>query len=226
MIETLFNYGILFGVVIFFVIIVSLVSRSRILSSLFKFLGKLLLVLLQIAMIAVFTVIISLLVGLIIFIHPLVLGEPQFFANGEAVHLLAAEPDGYGLMQFAFTYGFMYIILYFIALRFLAKTGVTKFFYSIARKIRMIFPYRRSHKYLETKLVGTACQLLTTSCLILLYPLVIATLFPHLELTMTGNVAIFICLFIFSMVPLPGYADTREEKQRPYLRTGTMRNRI
>lgn len=222
LVEALINYGIFFFVIIVLAIIISLVRKSSVLSSLFKFLGKVLLISLHIFMLGVFTAAVSLLVGIIIFIHPYLFGTPQFFANGEGVHLLTSQD--FALLEFSLTYGIMYIILYFIALRFLVKTRLTAFFIRIARTIRQIVPYRRSHKRLENKIIGTACQLMATSLLLILYPIALKLLFPHLEMTWAGNLTIFVCLFIYSTVPTPREANTQERKSAYRMRT--MRNKF
>lgn len=221
MAETLLNYGIFFIVIIFIAIIAAVVRRSSILTNLFGFLGKSMLLFLQALMLIFFTVIISMLVGLIIFIHPYLYGTSHFFADGEAVHFLSSENQA--LLQFSATYGVLYMIIFFISSRFLTKTGLTKFFIRIARTIRRIVPYQRSHQKLENKIIGTACKLMASSIMILIYPLAIYLLFPQLEVTVIGNLSIFICLFIFSIIPLPGYANSRQD--RSYYRTRPIRPR-
>lgn len=217
MLETLLNYGIFFAVIILIAIITAVVRRSNILTGLFKVFGKTLLVLLQIGMLLVFTFLISMAAGLIIFIHPYLYGTSHFFANGEGVHFLSTQDQA--LLQFASTYGVLYMIILFLSMRFFAKTRLTKFFIGIARTIRRLVPYRRSHKNLENKLIGTALQLMTSGIMLLVYPVAIALLFPHLDVTAIGNLSLFVCLFLFSMAPMPGYANSRENRKSYQVRT-------
>lgn len=119
MTETMINYGTFMLLITFFIIIVGIVKCSRIPSTVFKFLGKSILFLLQFFMMIVFTIIISILVGLIILIHPFFSQTPHFFANGESVHILSNQDQA--LMLFAITYGALCIIAFTISSKYLEK---------------------------------------------------------------------------------------------------------
>lgn len=204
------NYAILFFILFVILGVISLVKRSDSLSAIFKTLGKGAFILLQIAMLAGFTIIISMLVGLLIGIHPLVLGTPHFLSGGEGIYIL--NPNDSALLQFSLTYGVLYIAIFFIYLRFLAKNKITRSFVNGIRKVRSMLPYRRHHKNLEGRLVAAACQLMTVVTMLVVYPIAIAVLFPDLSMTLTGNLLLFLCLLAFSLIPLPGYANSRRNQ--------------
>lgn len=205
MAETLINYGIFFAVLIVIAIIASVVKRSRMLSGLFKILGKSLLFLLQLGMLLVFTVIISMLVALIIFVHPYIYGTTHFFTNGEPLHFLAA--DQHALLSFSLTYGALYIILYFICGFIFAKTGIPATFGKISTRIRSLFAFHSRNNQFERKVVSTATHLIVSILLFVLYPIVITLFFPTLHMTFIGNATIFVSLLIFSILPVPGYEN-------------------
>lgn len=209
MLETLRNYGIFFLIIILIVIASSLVKRFALLSTLFKFLGKALFIILNVLMIVFFTLMFSLGAGIIIFIHPYLHSEPQFFANGEAVHFLT-EQD-YGLLRFSLTYGILYMIVFLINSRFLVKTRIAGFFKSFARILRFYSRNRRNKRDFEKRVVGTASHFMTLTIVFFLYPLVITALFPELEMTPKGNLTLLIALILFSLVPDPKYRGQTEQ---------------
>lgn len=179
--------------------------------------------LLQGAMLLAFTIIISLLVGLIIIIHPYFYGTSHFFANGEALHVFSSQDQA--LLIFSITYGVLYISVFFICLRILARTRLAKGFIQLATKIRRRLHFRRGEYAMEYRIITMASQFMTSCILLILYPLAIHLLFPQLEMTMIGNVTIFVFLFIFSIVPAPGTKRYRARERR-YHQIGPFKTRF
>lgn len=211
MIQTLINYGIFFIIIFVIAGIAALVKRSDILSSIFKSVGKGLFILLQLAMFGVFTIIISMLVGMMIAVHPYVFGSPQFLAGGDGVHLLAT--NDLALLQFSLTYGLLYMGFVFIFMRILAKNQMTWSIVDFIREVRLRLPRRRRLKNLESRLFVTVCQLMTVVTLLILYPVVINLLFSTLEVKFPGNLFIFGVLFVLSVIPTPtNRANNRQDK--------------
>ncbi|KKE79941.1 hypothetical protein DTX80_17895 [Bacilli bacterium] len=209
MFETLINYGIFFLVVIILVAGAAIVRRSSLLTALFKFFGKSMFLLLHLIMLIIFTFLISMAAGIIIFIHPYFSSTPLFFTNGEPVHLLATQDRA--LLLFSLTYGVLYMLMFFVSSGILVKTRVSTFFTYLARMILFIFRYRAPVNKYNRKVVGTASHLITLCSVFILYPIVISVLFPELELTPKGNIALFICMLLFSLVPEPKYRGGQNE---------------
>ncbi|HLT55765.1 MAG TPA: hypothetical protein VK057_06610 [Bacillota bacterium] len=201
MLEATVNFGIFMMFVVILAIISAIVRRSAILTVLFKAVGKLVLAIFSILFLLFFIFIESAMAGLVIFIHPFVLGDYHFFANGEPVGLLFEQDRA--MMLFALTYGVLYVIIYLAGGRLLLKTPVGAFVKMISSKLMFIFRYRywRRHHSYESEVNGIISHLTTMIAVFLLYPFAIASFFPDLKVTVTGNGALFICLFLFSMIP-------------------------
>lgn len=209
MLEALINYGIFFLIIILIAIGAAVVRRSALLTMLFKVLGKSLYVVLNVLFIIFFTLMFSLGAGLIIFIHPYLHSEPQFFANGEAVHFLSEQNQG--LLKFSLAYGILYMFVFLINSRFLVKTRIAGIFKSLARFLRFFSRSRRTKREFEKRVAGTASHFMTLTIVFFLYPLVIAALFPELEMTAIGNRILLIAFILFSLVPDPKYQNQTEQ---------------
>lgn len=208
MLQTIIGFAVFILIIFAISGIASFIRRSDTLSSIFKSLGKVLFIILQLVLFLGFTIIISLLVGLIITIHLYIFGAPQFLTGGEGVHLLASSDDvNRALLQFSLTYGLLYMGVFFIFMRYMTKNRVTWFFVDLIRNVRMRLPYRRNLRNLESRLFVTACQIMTVITLLILYPIVIALFFPKLEISFNGNLFIFLALFVFSVFPSPKHVN-------------------
>lgn len=83
--------------------------------------------------------------------------------------------------------------------------------------IRKIFRFRGRYYDRLRKAIGTACHLVASCMLFFLYPVVIAGLFPELEMTFQGNILIFILLLIHSIVPT---SENQQNRTTMYNRVG------